>query len=110
MNDNADKNYTDCGCRRTTARTEDERRRLVNRLARLEGQIRGIRGMVESDAYCNDILIQSTAVAAAIDAFNRELFAAHIKSCVIRDLASGDEEKAAAVTEEMTDMIRRLTK
>ncbi len=101
---------TCCCSEKKTYRTEAKRRRLINRLSRLEGQIRGIRGMVERDAYCNDILIQTTAVASALDAFDRELFTEHVRTCVVRDLTSGDEAKAAAVIDEMTDMIRRLTR
>ena len=68
--------------RKKTMRTEEERRKLVNRLKRVEGQIRGIIGMLENDAYCNDILIQSAAVNAAVNAFNKELLASHIRTCV----------------------------
>ena len=62
-------------CHKTKERAEAERKRLCNRLSRIEGQIRGIRGMVEKDAYCTDILVQSAAVNAAINAFNRDLLA-----------------------------------
>ena len=63
---------TGCCCHcKTTARSQDERKKLMNRLSRIEGQIRGIKGMLEKDAYCNDILIQSAAVSAAMNAFNR---------------------------------------
>ena len=72
-----------CGCcGKTTDRSEEERKKLIHRLNRIEGQIRGIRGMVESDAYCADILVQSAAVNAAVNAFNKELLASHIRGCV----------------------------
>ena len=71
-----------CSCRKIKERTEKEYRNLINRLNRIEGQIRGIRGMVEKDAYCADILMQSAAVNAAVNAFNKELLAHHIKGCV----------------------------
>ena len=73
-------------CCRTTRRSAEEKKKLLNRLSRIEGQIRGIRGMLESDAYCADILTQSAAVNAAINAFNRELIASHLKGCVVRDI------------------------
>ena len=77
---------TSCFCTKKTVRPEEDRKKLVNRLKRIEGQVRGIIGMLENDAYCNDILVQSAAVNAAVNAFNRELLAAHIKTCVARDI------------------------
>ncbi len=80
-------------CRgKTTERSEEERKKLIHRLNRLEGQIRGIRGMVERDAYCTDILTQCAAVSAALHAFNREVIERHIRSCVVRDIRNGKEE------------------
>ena len=73
-------------CGKTTSRSEEERKKLIHRLNRIEGQIRGIRKMVEKDAYCADILIQSAAVNAAVNAFNKELLASHIRGCVARDI------------------------
>jgi len=82
-----------CTCgRRTKERTPEEYRKLLNRLSRIEGQIRGIKGMVEKNAYCPEILIQSSAVTAAMNAFNRELLANHIRSCVAGDIRAGREE------------------
>ncbi len=78
-----------CPCHRTKHRTEEEVRALINRLSRIEGQVRGIRGMVERDAYCPDILTQVAAVTAALNAFNRELLAEHIRTCVKDDLHAG---------------------
>lgn len=81
-----------CCCKRTTQRSEEEYKSLVHRLNRIEGQIRGIRGMVENSAYCADILVQSAAVTAAMNAFNRELLANHIRTCVVRDLREGNDD------------------
>ena len=82
-----------CGCcEKTTARTEEERKKLIHRLNRIEGQVRGIRGMLEKDAYCADILIQSAAVNAAVNAFNKELLASHIRGCVARDIRGGRDD------------------
>ncbi len=79
-------------CCKTKERSEQEYKSLINRLNRIEGQIRGIKGMIEKDAYCPDILVQSSAVSAAINAFNRELLANHIKTCVTNDIHSGNDE------------------
>lgn len=76
-----------CGCsERTRMRDEKELRALKNRLSRIEGQIRGISGMVDSDAYCVDILTQVSAVQAAISSFASELLSQHIKGCVVNDI------------------------
>lgn len=79
-------------CHKTKKRGEEEYRLLINRLSRIEGQIRGIRKMVESDAYCTDILTQVSAVQAALNAFNRELLANHIRTCVADDIRGGKDE------------------
>ena len=80
-----------CCCTKHTDRSDAERKKLINRLKRIEGQIRGIIGMLENDAYCNDILIQSAAVNAAVNAFNKELLANHIRTCVARDIREGKD-------------------
>lgn len=79
-------------CHKTKKRGEEEYRLLTNRLSRIEGQVRGIRKMVESDAYCTDILTQVSAVQAALNAFNRELLANHIRTCVAEDIRGGKDE------------------
>ena len=96
-----------CGCcGKTTERSEEERKKLINRLNRIEGQIRGIRGMVEKDAYCADILIQSAAVNAAVNSFNKELLASHIRGCVARDIRDGKDE----VIDELVVTLQKLMK
>lgn len=82
---------TDC-CRHKV-RTPEEHRALLNRLSRIEGQIRGIRGMVEKDVYCADILVQVAAANSALNSFSRELLAQHIGTCVAEDLRDGSTEK-----------------
>jgi len=82
----------ECCCRKTKHRTEEEYKALINRLNRIEGQIRGIRKMVEFDSYCTDILTQVSAAQAALNAFNRELLASHIRTCVAEDIRSGKDE------------------
>ncbi len=93
-------------CHKTTERTSAETKKLINRLNRMEGQIRGIRGMIEKSAYCTDILIQSAAVSAAMNAFNKELLASHIRGCVARDLREGKEE----VIDELVATLQKLMK
>lgn len=93
-------------CCKKTLRTEQEQKKLLNRLSRIEGQIRGIKNMVETDSYCNDILTQSAAVTAAMNAFNRELIADHMKTCVAKDLREGNDE----VIEELTQTLQKLMK
>lgn len=77
---------------RIKEREEKEYKDLIHRLNRIEGQIRGIKGMVERDAYCTDILTQVAAVNSALNSFSRVLLANHIKTCVIRDIKEGKEE------------------
>ena len=91
---------------RHTVRSDEMRRKLTNRLNRIEGQIRGIRQMIERDAYCNDILVQSAAAGAAINAFNRELIGCHMRSCVAHDLREGND----AVIDELLDTLAKLMK
>lgn len=81
-----------CCSHKTKERDEQEYKDLIHRLNRIEGQIRGIRGMVERDAYCTDILVQVSAVNAALNSFNKVLLANHIKTCVTRDIKEGKEE------------------
>lgn len=81
-----------CECHKIKMRSEEESKKLINRLSRIEGQIRGIRRMVENNTYCTDILIQAAAVNAALNAFNKELLANHIKTCVAEDIRNGKDE------------------
>lgn len=93
-------------CNKTTLRDDDERKKLINRLNRIEGQIRGIRGMVERDAYCPDILNQCAAATAAINSFTRDLIGAHIRGCVVRDIREGDDD----VIDELVSTLQKLMK
>lgn len=95
-----------CHAERHKKREEEEIRSLINRLNRIEGQIRGIRGMIEKDAYCADVLTQSAAVSAAISAFNRELLASHIRTCVTQDIRAGREDTA----DELIELLKKLMK
>ena len=93
-------------CAKTKKRSEAEYKSLMNRLSRIEGQIRGIRGMLEKDAYCTDILVQVAAANAALNAFNRELLDSHIRSCVAQDIRDGKDE----TIDELMDTIKKLMK
>lgn len=95
-----------CCCHRTKERSEEELRSLMNRLSRIEGQVRGIKGMLEKDAWCPDILVQVAAVSAALNAFNRELLSSHIKTCVIEDIRSGKDE----TVDELVQTLQKLMK
>ncbi len=95
-----------CPCHKTKERSEEERRALINRLNRIEGQIRGIRGMVERDAYCPDILVQASAVSSAIRSFERELLADHLKTCVVKDIRGGNDD----VIDELCATLEKLMK
>ena len=95
-----------CQCGRETVRSEEERKRLVHRLNRIEGQIRGIRGMVEKNAYCPDILAQVAAANAALNSFNKVLLGNHIRTCVAEDIRQGKDE----TIDELVLTLQRLMK
>ena len=100
-----------CNCfaeadEKKTVRTAQTKKKMLNRLRRIEGQVRGLEAMLERDAYCNDILQQSAAVNAAINAFNRELISNHMKHCVARDLRDGKDE----VIDELVSTLQKLMK
>ncbi len=96
----------ECCTHKTKHRCEDEYKKLINRLNRIEGQIRGIKGMVEKDVYCTDILIQVAAVNAALNSFNKELLANHIKTCVAKDIKDGKNE----TIDELVATLQKLMK
>ena len=87
-------------------RSDEQKKALLNRLKRIEGQVRGIQSMLENDAYCNDVLMQSAAVNAAMNAFNKELLASHIRNCVVRDIREGNDE----IVDELVATIQKLMK
>ena len=77
-----------CASGKTKERSEKEYKDLMNRLSRIEGQVRGIKGMLERDAYCVDILMQVSAITSALNSFNKVLLANHIRSCVVENVRS----------------------
>ncbi len=97
--------YTCCN-HKTKERSQEEIQKLIHRLNRIEGQVRGVRGMVERNAYCTDILVQSMAVSAAISAFNKELLSEHIHTCVADNIRAGNDQ----VIDELIDTLKRMMK
>lgn len=96
-----------CNCNiRKTVRNDEQKKKLINRLSRIEGQIRGIRTMMENDAYCNDILIQSSAVSQALNSFEKEVLSAHMHSCVVKDIREGRDEVVDELLQTMLRMMR----
>ena len=95
-----------CASGRKKERSEKEYKDLMNRLNRIEGQVRGVKGMLERDAYCVDILVQVSAINSALNSFNRELLANHIRSCVVENVRSGNDE----VIDELVKTIQKLMK
>lgn len=93
-------------CMKTKERTDKEYKDLINRLSRIEGQIRGVKGMLEKNVYCTDILMQVAAVNAALNSFNKVLLANHIKSCVTQDIKDGKEE----TVDELVTILQKLMK
>ena len=93
-------------CTKVKERDEKEYKSLINRLNRIEGQVRGVKGMVENSAYCTDILVQVSAISAALNAFNKELLANHIKGCVAKDIKEGRNE----TVDELVNTLQKLMK
>ena len=96
----------ECCCHKKKERTEKEYKDLLNRLSRIEGQVRGIKRMVEEDAYCTDILVQVAAVNAALNSFNRVLLTNHLHTCVAENVRAGNDE----VLDELAGVLQKLMK
>ena len=94
-----------CGPRHKE-RSEEDKKTLLTRLRRVEGQIRGIEKMVEGGAYCPDILVQVSAATSALNSFNKELLACHIRCCVAEDIRAGRDE----TIDELCRVLRKLMK
>ena len=93
-------------CKKTKHRSDAEYKALINRLNRIEGQVRGVKNMLENDAYCTDILTQVSAINAALNAFNKELLVNHIRTCVVDDIKEGREDTVI----ELCDTLQKLMK
>ena len=99
-----DKLEKECGCHSSKHRSDKEYKDLMNRLSRIEGQVRGIKGMLEKDAYCPEILVQVSAVNAALNSFNNVLLANHIRTCVADDIRDGKDE----TVDELVKVLQKL--
>ena len=95
-----------CATGKHKDRTDEEVRRLTHRLSRVEGQIRGLKEMLQNDAYCIDILVQVSAATAALNSFSKELLSTHIKTCVAENIRSGNNE----VVDELVCVLQKLMK
>ena len=95
-----------CPCHKTKVRDDKEYKDLINRLSRIEGQVRGVRGMLEKDAYCADILVQVSAINSALNSFNKVLLSNHIHTCVAEDIRNGKDE----AIDELVDLLKKLMK
>ena len=95
-----------CGCHKTRVRSEEELKKLTNRLSRIEGQVRGLREMLERDVYCIDVLVQVSAVNAALNSFSKELLSEHLRTCVAENIRQGNDE----VVDELVTALQKLMK
>ena len=99
----------ECCCHeKTKHRTAQEQKNLTNRLSRIEGQVRGLRDMLQKDAYCTDILVQVSAVNAALNSFSKELLASHIRTCVADGISRGDDEVIDELGKQSENLIHAL--
>ena len=96
----------ECCCAKTKIREDNEYKDLINRLNRIEGQVRGVKKMIENDAYCTDVLIQVSAITAALNSFNKILLSNHISTCVADNIKAGNME----VVDELVTTIQKLMK
>ncbi len=95
-----------CDCEKKRHRSDEELKKLTNRLSRIEGQVRGLREMLQRDAYCVDILVQVSAVGAALNSFSKELLSEHIRTCVADGIRQGDDQ----VIDELVTTLQKLMK
>ena len=93
-------------CARIKMRDEKEQKDLMNRLKRIEGQVRGVQKMLENNAYCPDIMVQVSAINCALNSFNKVLLASHIKSCVVNDIREGKDE----TIDELVETLQKVMK
>lgn len=93
-----------CENEKSTHRADDEKKKLINRLNRISGQINGIKDMIENDRYCNDILIQVAAVQSALKSMGNQILEHHLKTCVVRDIKNGDD----SIMDEVMTLVNKL--
>ena len=95
-----------CCAEKRKHRTEEEKKALMNRLSRIEGQIRGLKEMLQNDAYCTDLLVQVSAATAALNSFGKEVLSTHIKTCVADNIRAGNDE----VVDELVCVLQKMMK
>ena len=95
-----------CDCEKKRHRSDEELKKLTNRLSRIEGQVRGLREMLQRDAYCVDILVQVSAVGAALNSFSKELLSEHIRTCVADGIRQGDDQVIDALVTTMQKLMK----
>ena len=93
-------------CCRTKERSDKEFKDLMNRLKRIEGQVKGVQRMLEENAYCPDIMVQVAAINSALNGFNKVLLAEHLKTCVVDDIKAGREGTIEELTETLKKVMR----
>lgn len=93
-----------CCRRKNTPRDEQSKRKLLNRLSRMIGQLGGIKKMVEEDRYCGDILMQVAAVESALQAFGYVVLQDHMETCVVEQIQSGN----TAIVDEAIELVKKL--
>lgn len=91
-------------CGRSTHRSDEEKKKIIKRLNIIEGQVRGIKQMIEDDRYCADILIQLSAISKSLESVENSILESHIKSCVLTEIQSGNTE----IIDEVMELFRRL--
>ncbi|MBQ2096069.1 MAG: metal-sensing transcriptional repressor [Firmicutes bacterium] len=96
-----------CEGHRTKMRSEEEHKKLMNRLKRIEGQVRGVEKMLDENAYCPEIMVQISAINSALNSFNKELLASHMKSCVVEDIQAG---KGDVAIDELAALLQKVMK
>lgn len=96
-----------CAGHRTKMRSEEEHKKLMNRLKRIEGQVRGVEKMLDENAYCPEIMVQISAINNALNSFNKELLASHMKSCVVEDIQAGKGDEAI---DELAALLQKVMK
>ena len=95
-----------CHCEKTKIRSPEELKSLTNRLSRIEGQVRGLKDMLQRDAYCPDMLVHVSAVTSALNSFSKELLGSHIRTCVADGIRQGDED----VVDELVTLLQKMMK
>ena len=104
MDENKSTGMEECEIRQKH-RSAKEEKDLISRLNRIEGQVRGVKAMVQDERYCTDILVQVSAIQSALNGFSRTLLSSHVKSCVVEEIKNGDADKAV---DELCETIRKM--